>query len=105
MDSLSKKIQNLGIHDIRNAARFAQNVIVQYEPYQIDIRRATNTDAWGPTPKHLAKVLRNRYQVPLYLMTEYTLKRLVDHIATGPRTYTKRQERTTLIMDPNGGWS
>lgn len=85
MDSLSKKIQNLGIHDIRNAARFAQNVIVQYEPYQIDIRRATNTDAWGPTPKHLAKVLRNRYQVPLYLMTEYTLKRLVDHIATRPK--------------------
>lgn len=85
MDSLSKKIQNLGIHDIRNAARFAQNMIVQYEPYQIDIRRATNTDAWGPTPKHLEKVLRNRYQVPLYLLTEYTLKRLVDHVATRPK--------------------
>lgn len=85
MDSLSKKIQNLGIHDIRNAARFAQNMIVQYEPYQVDIRRATNTDSWGPTPKHLAKVLRNRFQVPLYLMTEYTLKRLVDHIATRPK--------------------
>lgn len=85
MDSLSKKIQNLGIHDIRNAARFAQNMIVQYEPYQVDIRRATNTDAWGPTPKHLEKVLRNRFQVPLYLMTEYTLKRLVDHIATRPK--------------------
>ncbi|QLL31954.1 hypothetical protein HG536_0C01220 [Torulaspora globosa] len=85
MDSLSRKIQNLGIHDIRNAARFAQNMIVQYEPYQVDIRRATNTDSWGPTPKHLAKVLRNRYQVPLYLMTEYTLKRLVDHVATRPK--------------------
>ncbi|SCV04561.1 LAMI_0H17128g1_1 [Lachancea mirantina] len=85
MDSLSKKIQNLGIHDIRNAARFAQNVIVQYEPYQVDIRRATNTDPWGPTPKHLYKVLRNKFQVPLYLMTEYTLKRLVDHIATRPK--------------------
>lgn len=85
MDSLSKKLQNLGIHDIRNAARFAQNMIVQYEPYQVDIRRATNTDSWGPTPKHLAKVLRNRFQVPLYLMTEYTLKRLVDHIATRPK--------------------
>lgn len=85
MDSLSKKIQNLGIHDIRNAARFAQNMIVQYEPYQIDIRRATNTDSWGPTPKHLAKVLRNRHQVPLYLITEYTLKRLVDHVATRPK--------------------
>lgn len=85
MDSLSKKIQNLGIHDIRNAARFAQNMIVQYEPYQVDIRRATNTDSWGPTPKHLDKVLRNRYQIPLYLMTEYTLKRLVDHIATRPK--------------------
>ena len=85
MDSLSKKLQNLGIHDIRNAARFAQNVIVQYEPYQIDIRRATNTDSWGPTPKHLAKVLRNRYQVPMYLMTEYILKRLIDHIAQRPK--------------------
>ncbi|SCV00673.1 LAME_0G11276g1_1 [Lachancea meyersii CBS 8951] len=85
MDSLSKKIQNLGIHDIRNAARFAQNVIVQYEPYQVDIRRATNTDSWGPTPKHLFKVMRNKYQVPLHLMTEYTLKRLVDHIATRPK--------------------
>ncbi|CAL9731371.1 epsin-5 [Monosporozyma unispora] len=85
MDSLSKKLQNLGIHDIRNAARFAQNVIVQYEPYQIDIRRATNTDAWGPTPKHLSKVLRNRYQVPMYLMTEYILKRLIDHIAKRPK--------------------
>lgn len=85
MDSLSKKIQNLGIHDIRNAARFAQNMIVQYEPYQIDVRRATNTDSWGPTPKHLEKVLRNRYQVPLYLLTEYTLKRLVDHVATRPK--------------------
>lgn len=85
MESLSKKIQNLGIHDIRNAARFAQNVIVQYEPYQVDIRRATNTDSWGPTSKHLAKVLRNRYQVPLYLMTEYILKRLVDHIASRPK--------------------
>lgn len=85
MDSLSKKIQNLGIHDIRNAARFTQNLIVQYEPYQVDIRRATNTDSWGPTPKHLDKVLRNKYQVPLYLMTEYTLKRLVDHIATRPK--------------------
>lgn len=85
MESLSKKIQNLGIHDIRNAARFAQNVIVQYEPYQIDIRRASNTDSWGPTPKHLEKVMRNRYQVPLYLITEYTLKRLIDHIATRPK--------------------
>ncbi|CEP61417.1 Ent5p LALA0_S03e02388g [Lachancea lanzarotensis] len=85
MDSLSKKIQNLGIHDIRNAARFAQNVIVQYEPYQVDIRRATNTDSWGPTPKHLFKVMRNKYQVPLHLMTEYTLKRLVDHIASRPK--------------------
>lgn len=85
MDSLSKKLQNLGIHDIRNAARFAQNVIVQYEPYQVDIRRATNTDAWGPTPKHLSKVLRNRYQVPMYLMTEYILKRLIDHIAKRPK--------------------
>lgn len=85
MDSLSKKIQNLGIHDLRNAARFAQNVIVQYEPYQVDVRRATNTDSWGPTPKHLAKVLRNRYQVPLYLITEYILKRLIDHIAHRPK--------------------
>lgn len=85
MDALSKKLQNLGIHDIRNAARFAQNVIVQYEPYQVDIRRATNTDSWGPTPKHLAKVLRNRYQVPMYLMTEYILKRLIDHIAQRPK--------------------
>lgn len=85
MDSLSKKFQNLGMHDIRNAARFAQNMIVQYEPYQVDVRRATNTDAWGPTPKHLEKVLRNRYQVPLYLLTEYTLKRLVDHVATRPK--------------------
>lgn len=85
MDSLSKKIQNLGIHDFRNAARFAQNVIVQYEPYQIDVRRATNTDSWGPTPKHLQKVLRNRYQVPLYLLTEYILKRLIDHIAARPK--------------------
>lgn len=85
MDSLSKKIQNLGIHDLRNAARFAQNVIVQYEPYQVDVRRATNTDSWGPTPKHLAKVLRNRYQVPLYLITEYILKRLIDHIAQRPK--------------------
>lgn len=85
MDGLSKKIQNLGIHDFRNAARFAQNVIVQYEPYQIDVRRATNTDAWGPTPKHLQKVLRNRYQVPLYLVTEYILKRLIDHIASRPK--------------------
>lgn len=85
MDNLSKKIQKLGVHDFRNAARFAQNMIVQYEPYQVDIRRATNTDAWGPTPKHLEKVLRNRYQVPMYLMTEYTLKRLIDHIATRPK--------------------
>ncbi|CCD26985.1 Ent5p NDAI_0J00930 [Naumovozyma dairenensis CBS 421] len=93
MDSLSKKIQNLGIHDIRNAARFAQNVIVQYEPYQVDIRRATNTDAWGPTPKHLQKVLRNRYQVPLYLMVEYTLKRLVDHIAVKPKNFYERARK------------
>lgn len=85
MDSLSKKISNLGIHDIRNAARFAQNIIVQYEPYQVDIRRATNTDSWGPTPKHLAKVMRHRYQVSMYLMTEYTLKRLVDHMAKRPK--------------------
>lgn len=85
MDSLSKKIQNLGIHDFRNAGRFVQNMIVQYEPYQIDIRRATNTDAWGPTPKHLQKVMRHRYTVPLYLMTEYTLKRLIDHIAQSPK--------------------
>ncbi|CCH58200.1 hypothetical protein TBLA_0A04040 [Henningerozyma blattae CBS 6284] len=93
MDSLSKKIQNLGIHDIRNAARFAQNVIVQYEPYQIDIRRATNTDAWGPTSKHLAKVLRNRYQVPLYLMTEYILKRIVDHIAVRPKNFYEKARK------------
>ncbi|AQZ17526.1 ENT5 (YDR153C) [Zygosaccharomyces parabailii] len=93
MDSLSKKIQNLGIHDIRNAARFAQNMIVQYEPYQVDIRRATNTDAWGPTPKHLEKVLRNRYQVPMYLMTEYTLKRLIDHIATRPKNFYEKARK------------
>ncbi|AET39328.1 Ent5p Ecym_4264 [Eremothecium cymbalariae DBVPG len=85
MDSLSKKIGNLGIHDIRNAARFAQNMIIQYEPYQVDIRRATNTDSWGPTPKQLAKVMRNRYQVPMYLITEYTMKRLVDHMAKRPK--------------------
>ncbi|CDO93994.1 unnamed protein product [Kluyveromyces dobzhanskii CBS 2104] len=85
MDSISKKLSNLGLHDIRNAARFAQNVIVQYEPYQIDIRRATNTDSWGPTPKHLAKVMRHRYEVSMFLMTEYTLKRLVDHMAKRPK--------------------
>ena len=85
MDSLGKKLSNLGLHDIRNAARFAQNVIVQYEPYQIDIRRATNTDSWGPTPKHLAKVMRHRYEVTMFLMTEYTLRRLVDHMAKGPK--------------------
>lgn len=85
MDSLGKKLSNLGLHDIRNAARFAQNVIVQYEPYQIDIRRATNTDSWGPTPKHLAKVMRHRYEVTMFLMTEYTLKRLVDHMAKRPK--------------------
>ncbi|EDO14688.1 hypothetical protein Kpol_344p8 [Vanderwaltozyma polyspora DSM 70294] len=85
MDSLSKKIQNLGIHDFRNAGRFMQNMIVQYEPYQIDIRRATNTDAWGPTTKHLQKVIRNKYSVPLYLMTEYVLKRIVDHLAKRPK--------------------
>ncbi|CAR25114.1 Ent5p [Lachancea thermotolerans CBS 6340] len=93
MDSLSKKIQNLGIHDIRNAARFAQNVIVQYEPYQVDIRRATNTDSWGPTPKHLFKVMRNKYQVPLHLMTEYTLKRLVDHIASRPKNFYEKARK------------
>ncbi|KAH3901990.1 related to Epsin-5 [Saccharomycodes ludwigii] len=82
MDGISKKLSNLGIHDIRNAARFAQNMIVQYEPYQIDIRRATNTDAWGPTPKHLSKIMRNKFQVPMYLITEYVLKRLIDHMAT-----------------------
>ncbi|CAH00891.1 Ent5p [Kluyveromyces lactis] len=85
MDSISKKLGNLGLHDFRNAARFAQNVIVQYEPYQIDIRRATNTDSWGPTPKHLAKVMRHRYEVSMFLMTEYTLKRLVDHMAKRPK--------------------
>ncbi|CCE61233.1 hypothetical protein TPHA_0A01500 [Tetrapisispora phaffii CBS 4417] len=85
MDSLSKKIQNLGIHDVRNAGRFMQNMLVQYEPYQIDIRRATNTDSWGPTTKHLEKVIRNKYQVPLFLMTEYILKRIIDHIAKKPK--------------------
>lgn len=85
MDSLSKKLSNLGLHDIRNAARFAQNVIVQYEPYQVDIRRATNTDSWGPTPKHLAKVMRHSYEVSMFLITEYTLKRLVDHMAKKPK--------------------
>ncbi|CCE62230.1 hypothetical protein TPHA_0C00740 [Tetrapisispora phaffii CBS 4417] len=85
MDSLSKKIQNLGMHDLRNAGRFMQNMIVQYEPYQIDVRRASNTDAWGPTSKHLQKVLRHKYSVPLYLITEYTLKRLIDHIATNSK--------------------
>lgn len=93
MDSLSKKIQNLGIHDFRNAARFAQNVIVQYEPYQVDVRRASNTDSWGPTPKHLAKVLRHRYQVPLYLITEYVLKRLLDHIAAKPKNFYERARK------------
>lgn len=85
MDSLSKKIGNLGLHDIRNAARYAQNMIVHYEPYQVDIRRATNTDSWGPTPKHLAKVMRHRYEVSTFLLTEYTLKRLVDHMAKRPK--------------------
>lgn len=93
MDNLSKKIQNLGIHDFRNAARFAQNMIVQYEPYQVDVRRATNTDSWGPTPKHLQKVLRNRYQVPMYLITEYTLKRLIDHIATRPKNFYEKARK------------
>ncbi|AGO13911.1 AaceriAGR046Cp [[Ashbya] aceris (nom. inval.)] len=85
MDSLSKKISNLGIHDIRNAARFAQNVIIQYEPYQVDVRRATNTDSWGPTPKQLLKVMRHKNHVPMYLITEYTMKRLVDHMAKRPK--------------------
>ncbi|GAV50364.1 hypothetical protein ZYGR_0U02200 [Zygosaccharomyces rouxii] len=93
MDNLSKKIQNLGIHDFRNAARFAQNMIVQYEPYQVDVRRATNTDSWGPTPKHLEKVLRNRYQVPMYLITEYTLKRLIDHITTRPKNFYEKARK------------
>lgn len=85
MDLLSKKISNLGIHDLRNAARFAQNKIIQYEPYQVDIRKATNTDSWGPTPKQLNKVLRNRNTVPIYLIIEYTMKRLVDHMAKKPK--------------------
>lgn len=82
IDKITKKISNLGLHDIKNAARFTQNLLVQYEPYQVDIRRATNTDEWGPLQKHLMKIIRHRYQVPMYLITEYTLKRLVDHMAT-----------------------
>ncbi|GMM41951.1 Ent5 protein [Hanseniaspora uvarum] len=81
IDKITKKISNLGLHDIKNAARFTQNLLVQYEPYQVDIRRATNTDEWGPLQKHLMKIIRHRYQVPMYLITEYTLKRLVDHMA------------------------
>ncbi|KAL6931374.1 related to Epsin-5 [Hanseniaspora guilliermondii] len=81
IDKITKKISNLGLHDIKNAARFTQNLLVQYEPYQVDIRRATNTDEWGPLQKHLMKIIRHRYQVPMYLLTEYTLKRLVDHMA------------------------
>ncbi|EDO19330.1 hypothetical protein Kpol_1036p76 [Vanderwaltozyma polyspora DSM 70294] len=93
MDSLSKKIQNLGLHDFRNAARFAQNMIVQYEPYQIDIRTATNTDSWGPTSKHLQKVIRHKYHVPVYLMTEYILKRLIDHIASKPKNFYEKARK------------
>ncbi|KAL6945260.1 hypothetical protein ACO0QE_002709 [Hanseniaspora vineae] len=93
MEGLSKKLSNLGVHDIRNAARFAQNMIVQYEPYQIDVRRATNTDSWGPTPKHLQKILRNRFQVPMYLITEYVLKRLVDHMAVRPKNFYEKARK------------
>ncbi|OBA28475.1 hypothetical protein HANVADRAFT_21244 [Hanseniaspora valbyensis NRRL Y-1626] len=81
IDKITKKISNLGLHDIKNAARFTQNLLIQYEPYQVDIRRATNTDEWGPLQKHFLKIIRHRFQVPMYLITEYTLKRLVDHMA------------------------
>lgn len=81
IDKITKKISNLGLHDIKNAARFTQNLIIQYEPYQVDVRRATNTDEWGPLQKHFLKIIRHRHQVPMYLITEYTLKRLVDHMA------------------------
>ncbi|XBW36281.1 hypothetical protein QEN19_001870 [Hanseniaspora menglaensis] len=81
LDKITKKISSLGLHDIKNAARFTQNLIIQYEPYQVDIRRATNTDEWGPLQKHFLKIIRHRHQVPMYLITEYTLKRLVDHMA------------------------
>lgn len=81
IDKITKKISNLGLHDIKNAARFTQNLLIQYEPYQVDIRRATNTDEWGPLQKHFLKIIRHRFQVRMYLITEYTLKRLVDHMA------------------------
>lgn len=93
MEGLGKKFSNLGVHDIRNAARFAQNMLVQYEPYQIDVRRATNTDSWGPTPKHLQKIMRNRFQVPMYLITEYVLKRLVDHMAARPKNFYEKARK------------
>lgn len=93
IDKITKKISNLGLHDIKNAARFTQNLLVQYEPYQVDIRRATNTDEWGPLQKHLMKIVRHRYQVPMYLLTEYTLKRLVDHMANDSKNFYEKARK------------
>ncbi|CCH62409.1 hypothetical protein TBLA_0H01210 [Henningerozyma blattae CBS 6284] len=93
MSKFSKKIQNLGIHDIRNAARYAQNMIIAYEPYQIDIRQATNTDSWGPTKKHLDQILLDRNKVPLRKIVDYIMKRLMDHINTRPRNLYDRARK------------
>lgn len=93
IDKITKKISNLGLHDIKNAARFTQNLLVQYEPYQVDIRRATNTDEWGPLQKHLMKIVRHRYQVPMYILTEYTLKRLVDHMANDSKNFYEKARK------------
>lgn len=85
--------KKLGIHDIRNAARFAQNVLVQYESYQVNIRRATNTDSWGPTTAHLNQILHDRNSVSMLKIANYVLKRLMDHISIKPKNFYEKARK------------
>jgi len=90
MNSITKKIGNISIYDVRKAARSAQNSLFASNiPIEQLIRSATNTDTWGPSTKQLEEI-HEQAQIEDYEdVVEVIFHRIAEYLE-GPLTRRKQ---------------
>ncbi|CAH2445985.1 Clathrin recruitment epsin-like protein [Komagataella phaffii CBS 7435] len=63
MSTISSKLSNLSLYDIRKASRKIQNSLSNYTELENLIRNATTTDPWGPTSKQCEEIRNHLLEI------------------------------------------
>lgn len=92
MNSLSTKMSNFSIYDVRKVARTAQNsLFASNSPIELMIRTATNTDSWGPSTKQLEEIQHQLVFDDPEEVFDLIFRRIVEYLGTGSRFDKKKQ--------------